>query len=159
MQPNGLGRPQRVVTSQWEVTVLDAISGNPDKGKRKGSHVWGSFNLLMMSTYCSKHVQAYNKLVVKQDFVRWIKRDQLDVTCWINWTNLMSLYESFVLLNMFRMLLHSSSGADECMWVYCSVSVCTGVLVRFGWSRVVSECRLEHYTVHLHTVAGSWGWM
>jgi len=30
------------------------------------------------------------------------------------------------------------------MWVYCSVSVCTGVLVRFGWSRVVSECRLEH---------------
>ena len=30
------------------------------------------------------------------------------------------------------------------MWVYCSVSVCTGVLVRFGWSRVVSGCRLEH---------------
>ena len=30
------------------------------------------------------------------------------------------------------------------MWVYCSVSVCTGVLVRFGWSRVVAECRLEH---------------
>ena len=30
------------------------------------------------------------------------------------------------------------------MYVYCSVSVCTGVLVRFGWSRVVSECRLEH---------------
>jgi len=54
------------------------------------------------------------------------------------------------LLNMFRMLLHSSSGADDCMWVYCSVSVCTGVLVRFGWSRVVSECRLEH---------SSWGWV
>ena len=63
---------------------------------------------------------------------------------WINWTNLISLYESFLLLNMFRMFLHSSSGADESMWVYCSVSVCTGVLVRFGWSRVVSECRLEH---------------
>ena len=46
---------------------------------------------------------------------------------------------------MFRMLLHSSLGADDCMWVYCSVSVCTGVLVRFGWSRVVSEGRLEHY--------------
>jgi len=56
----------------------------------------------------------------------------------------MSLYESFLLLNMFRMLLHSSSGADDCMWVYCSVSVRTGVLVRFGWSRVVPECRLEH---------------
>ena len=57
----------------------------------------------------------------------------------------MSLYESFLLLNMFRMLLHSSSGAGDCMWVYRSVSVCAGVLVRFGWSRVVSECRLEHY--------------
>ena len=67
----------------------------------------------------------------------------------------MSLYESILLLNMFRMLLHSSSGADDCMWVYCSVSVCTGVLVRFGWSRAVSECRLEHvYTntpVHTET--------
>ena len=27
---------------------------------------------------------------------------------------------------------------------HVAVSVCTGVLVRFGWSRVVSECRLEH---------------
>jgi hypothetical protein len=66
------------------------------------------------------------------------------LTSWINRTNLMSLYESFLLLNLFRMLLHSSSGADDCMWVYCSVSVCAGVMVRFGWSRVV-RCRLEHY--------------
>ena len=58
----------------------------------------------------------------------------------------MSLYESFLLFNKFRMLLHSSSGAGDCMWVYCSVSVCTGVLVRFVWSRVVSECRLEHWS-------------
>jgi hypothetical protein len=106
------------------------------------------------------------------------------LTSWINWTNLMSLYESFVLLNIFRVLLHSSSGAGDCMWVCCSVSVCTGVLVRFGWCRVVSECRLVHvvlqpafgyhptpaephqYTnthpnraVHPHTVTSSWGWM
>ena len=37
------------------------------------------------------------------------------LTSWINWTNLMSLYEIFLLLNMFRMLLHSSSGAGDCM--------------------------------------------
>ena len=61
----------------------------------------------------------------------------------------MSLYESFVLLIMFRMLLHSSSGDDDCMWVYFSVSVCTGVLVRFGWSRVVSEWRLNQLDVTL----------
>jgi len=36
-------------------------------------------------------------------------------SCWINWTNLMSLYESFLLLIMFRMLLHSSSGTGDCM--------------------------------------------
>ena len=101
----------------------------------------------------------------------------------------MSLYESFLLLNMFGVLLHSSSGAGDYMWVCCSVmidvyalascllvsvylwvywcvacyyvpwicsivvykrchipvSVCTGVFVQFSWSRVVSECRLEHY--------------
>jgi len=101
----------------------------------------------------------------------------------------MSLYESFLLLNMFQMLLHSSKGAGDCTQVYCSVmidvyalascllvnvylwvhwcvvcyynvpcvcsivvyksyqvpvSVCTGVLVRFGWSRVISECSLVH---------------
>ena len=47
----------------------------------------------------------------------------------------MSLYESFLLLNMFRMLLRSSSGAGDCMWVYRYVCGCTGFLVRFGWSR------------------------
>jgi len=66
------------------------------------------------------------------------------LTSWIHWTNLMLLYESFLLLNIFRMLLHSSSGASDCTYVNCPVSVCTGVLVRFGCSRVVSELRLEH---------------
>jgi len=46
----------------------------------------------------------------------------------------------FLLLNVFRMLSHSSLGAGDCVWVYSSVSVCTGVLALFGWSRVVSEC-------------------
>jgi hypothetical protein len=35
----------------------------------------------------------------------------------------MSLYECFLLLNMFRMLLHSSSGAGDFMRVYCSVMI------------------------------------
>ena len=65
----------------------------------------------------------------------------------------MSLYESFLLLSMFRVLLHSSSGASDCMQVYCSVSVCTGVLVRFGWSRGVSECRLEHVVLDVNLMS------
>jgi hypothetical protein len=126
------------------------------------------------------------------------------LTSWINWTNLMSLYESFLLLNMFQMLLHSSSGNGDCMWVYCSVKidvyalascllvsvylwvywsvacyyivlwmcsivlckgyhvpvwVCTGVLVRFGWSRVVSECRTySHQLLRMNVITFETCW-
>ena len=31
--------------------------------------VYYNFDLLMMSTQCSKHVGAYNKLIIKQEFV------------------------------------------------------------------------------------------
>ena len=41
----------------------------------------------------------------------------------------MSRYESFLLLTMFRMLLHSSSGAGDCMWVYWSVMIDVCALV------------------------------
>jgi len=50
---------------------------------------------------------------------------------------------------MFRMLIHSSSGAcdlfDELLHgLYCSGSMCVGVTLWFGWGGVVSECRLKH---------------
>jgi hypothetical protein len=35
VQPNGRGRPQRVITSQEEVKVFNVISGNPDTIKRR----------------------------------------------------------------------------------------------------------------------------
>jgi hypothetical protein len=98
------------------------------------------------------------------------------VSNWINWTNLMSLYESFLFLNMFRMLLHSSSGADDCMcvcvctalfWcvvVYWCGSAGVGWYPNAGWS---TTCHYYHqYTsrhrnraVHPHAVVSSWGWM
>ena len=56
----------------------------------------------------------------------------------------MSLYESFLLLNMFRMLLHS----QELVTVCRCIVLFRFVLVRFGWSGVVSECRLVH-AVHV----------
>ena len=31
-----------------------------------------NFDLLMMSTQCSKHVEEYNKLIIKQDFVHQV---------------------------------------------------------------------------------------
>ena len=46
-------------------------------------------------------------------------------------------------LNMFRMLVHPSSGACDLFvelfhGLYCSGSMCVGVTVWFGWGGVVS---------------------
>jgi hypothetical protein len=57
---------------------------------------------------------------------------------------LMSLYESFLLLNMFRMLFHSSSGAGDCMWVYCSVS--SGIRVQVGAHGTPTCTRIPPYS-------------
>jgi hypothetical protein len=55
-----------------------------------------------------------------------------------------------LLLNIFRMLVHPSSGACdlfvELFYVlYFSGSMCVGVTVWFRWGGVVSLCRLRHY--------------
>jgi len=60
--------------------------------------------------------------------------------------SLASLFH-YLLLNMFRMLVHPSSGACDLLLfhlLYCSVSMCVGVTVWFGWGGVVSLCRLKH---------------
>jgi hypothetical protein len=70
----------------------------------------------------------------------WIKRE----------TNLMSLAFLFhyLMLNMFRMLLHPSSGACDLFvelfhGLYCSYTMCVGITLWFGWGGVVSGCRLK----------------
>ena len=56
----------------------------------------------------------------------------------------------YLMLNMFRILIHLSSGACD-LYVelfhelYCSGSMCVGVMLWFGWGGVVSGCRLKHY--------------
>jgi len=54
----------------------------------------------------------------------------------------------YLLLNMFRMLIHPSSGAcDLCVelfhGLYCSGSKYVGVTSWFGWGGVISVCRLK----------------
>ena len=56
----------------------------------------------------------------------------------------------YLMLNVFRMLIHPSSGAcglfvELFLGVYCSGSRCVGVRLRFGWGGVVSLYRLKHY--------------
>ena len=55
----------------------------------------------------------------------------------------------YLMLNMFRMLIHPSSGARDLFvelfhGVYCSGSMCVGVTLWFGCGGVVSVCRLRH---------------
>ena len=60
----------------------------------------------------------------------------------------------YLMLNMFRMLIHPSSGACDLFvelfhGLYCSGTMCVGVTVWFAWGGVVSECRLKHcFSLH-----------
>ena len=54
----------------------------------------------------------------------------------------------YLMLNMFRMLIHPSSGAcglfvELFHWLYCSGLMHVGVTLWFGWGGVVSRCRLQ----------------
>ena len=57
---------------------------------------------------------------------------------------------NYLILNMFRMLIHPSLGACNLFvelfhGLYCSGMMCVGVTVWFGWGGVVSGCRLKHF--------------
>ena len=65
-------------------------------------------------------------------------------------TNLMplALLFHYLMLNMFRMLIHPSSRACDLFvelfhGLYCSGSMCVGVTLWFGCGGVVSVCRLK----------------
>jgi len=61
----------------------------------------------------------------------------------------LALLLHYLLLNMFRMLIHPSSGACDLFdallhGLYCSGSMCVGVTLWYGWGGVVSVNRLKH---------------
>ena len=103
----------------------------------------------------SKATNTYSKYVILIDFPlqQWFKKRAsiLRYTYFAcleqRETNLMSLALLFhyLLLNMFRMLIHPSSGACELFvglfhGLYCSGSMCVGVTLWFVWGGVVSGC-------------------
>ena len=60
----------------------------------------------------------------------------------------LALLFHYLTLNMFRMLIHPSSGACDLFvelfhGLYCSGSMCVGVTLWFGLGGVVSECALK----------------
>jgi len=61
----------------------------------------------------------------------------------------LALVFHYLMLNMFRKLIHPSSGACDLFvelfhGLYCSGSMCVGVTLWFGWGGVVSVCGLKH---------------
>jgi len=57
----------------------------------------------------------------------------------------LALLFHYLMLNMFRMLIHPSSEACDLFvelfrGLYCSGSMCVGVTLWFGWGGVVSGC-------------------
>jgi len=64
---------------------------------------------------------------------------------------LLALLFLYLMLNMFRMLIHPSSRVCDLFvelfhGLYCSGSMCVGVTLWFGCGVVVSVCRLRHTT-------------
>ena len=59
--------------------IITPVGGRPEHRLKENSTgvmipeaVKYNFDLLTVSTWCSKHVEAYNKLIVKQDFVHQV---------------------------------------------------------------------------------------
>jgi len=48
--------------------IITPVGGRPVHRLRE----YYNFDLLMMSTQCSKHVEAFNKLIIKQDFMQQV---------------------------------------------------------------------------------------
>ena len=68
----------------------------------------------------------------------------------------LALLFQYLMLNMFRILIHPSSGDSDLFvelfhGLYCSGSMCVGATSWFGCGGVVSVCRLRHYCLSLHT--------
>jgi len=60
----------------------------------------------------------------------------------------LALLFHYLMLNMFRMLIHPSWGDCDLFvelfhGLYCSGTMCVGVTLWFGWGGVVSGCRLQ----------------
>jgi len=65
---------------------------------------------------------------------------------------------NYLMLNMFRMLIHPSSRACDLLielfhGLYCSGSMRVGVTLWFGWGGVVSGCWLKPVTLARNFVA------
>ena len=62
-------RPVRRLRKDWFQSSLNLCTGQPPTECDDTRCCIIQFDLLTMSTSCSKHVEACNKLIIKEDFV------------------------------------------------------------------------------------------
>ena len=81
----------------------------------------------------------------------WYDACWCHVVVWLGWCGVVfgCRLQPYLMLNMFRMLIHPSSGACDLFvelfhGLYCSGTMRVGVTLWFGWGGVVSLCRLKH---------------
>ena len=106
------------------------------------TYIFYLFILVHTICICTRRSTCTHKHTDTESYVNWTVH-HLD--SWIKRDKLMSLALLFhyLLLNMFRMLIHPSSGACDLFveifhGLYCSCSMCVGVTLWFGWGGVVS---------------------
>jgi len=61
----------------------------------------------------------------------------------------LAVFFHYLMFNIFRMLIHPSSGACDLFvelfhGLYCFGSMCVGVTLWFDWGGVVSGCGVKH---------------
>jgi len=66
----------------------------------------------------------------------------------------LALLFHYLMLNIFRTLIHPSSGAcylfvELFHGLYCSGTMCVGVTLWFGWGGVVSGSSLKYYYIRI----------
>jgi len=99
------------------------------------------------------HIPYLNSVWVNKKFVMPMKylKEFLWILCLLDSASSWQLNTDsptdvtyFIFAQHVWMLVHSSSGVCDCVWVYSSGSMCVGVTVWFGWGDTVSLCRLRH---------------
>ena len=79
-----------------------------------------------------------------------------------SWMSLALLFH-YLMLNMFRMLIHPSSGACDIFvelfhGLYCSGSMCVGVTLWFGWGGVVPTQQINRKLLRMDVLTSETCW-
>ena len=150
LSQNGLWRSRQIVHSNWLLLVSSWLYFCSHLTTVIYSYEQLAFvtdienyvyknRICIIENWVHRIISNMCTIMYKNFFVSWIKRDQLDVTCFIIsliTAQHVSNVSTFIFRSL-RLIVDLSHG------FYCSGSMCVSVTVWFGWGGVVSLCRLK----------------